>query len=219
MPERKRDMIARGQKHRVPLGTAILVGLRALDPLLQGHLLLNSPLPQLATIFGLPPPGPPPAGGLPLAGTSMTPYQSLILGFSLASAFKHILWAVYINNEPIYPGPAIGIGVFNAILNTFNTLAYNAGAENPTYFPSWSIYIGTALFIGGILIETMGELQTESLQGRPPQRRENLPGWTVFCGPPCVVSGLQSVAGGCSTGFRWAKVKREVPYALIPGIW
>lgn len=74
------DIIDRGSRGTNLVGSAIFIGLRALDPYLQHHLLLDSPLPGWARRLGLPTPRPVlTGGGLLLArGTGMTPFQSVI---------------------------------------------------------------------------------------------------------------------------------------------
>lgn len=253
-PARGIDLVARGQKGRVPLGTAIFVGLRALDPLLQRQLLLHSPLPQLAIRLGLAPPSAPPTGGLPLAGSGMSPYQTLIWALSIGSAAKHIFWAASIGNEPLYPGAAATIAIFNTAINTLNTLAFDAAGENPAYFAPWSVYVGTALFLTGILTETIGEIQRKRFKDNPRNegkiysgglfslvRHASYLGYSVWrggyalaCGGPLWGATVASFFlwdfahraipilddyMAKKYGEQWAKVKRDVPYALIPGIW
>jgi len=256
MSDESRDMVARGQRGQSPLGTAIFIGLRTLDPFLQRHLLLNSPLPQLAHRLGLSrtPLRPPPTGGLPLAGSGMTPFQTLIWAFSIGSAAKHIFWITVIGNEPVYPNMGVAIGVFNTLFNTLNTLAFDAAGENPTYWAPWSMYAGTALYITGILTEAGGELQRKRFKDDPKNegkvysggvfsvvRHASYTGYTLWRAGYALASGGPlwgaAVAAffvwdfgtraipeldrymGEKYGEQWAKVKREVPYALIPGIW
>ena len=83
---------------------------------------------------------------------------------SIGSTAKQIFWKFVVAREPIYPSTALAITFFNTLLNTLNTLAYNASADNPTYFPPWSIYVGAALFATGILTETISELQRNSVK-------------------------------------------------------
>jgi len=164
---KKFDMINRGSYGSDMLGNVLMVGLRALDPWLQRQMLLKSPLSSLTSILGLRAPGPPIIGGAPLSSTGLTPFQTVIWAMSIGSAAKHILWKLVVAKEPVYPSAAVGICVFNTIFNSLNTLAYNASGENPAYFPPWSVYIGTALYISGILTETISEIQRSIFKNDP----------------------------------------------------
>ncbi|KAK4947377.1 hypothetical protein LTR10_013745 [Elasticomyces elasticus] len=232
------DMIARGQRGNNLLGSAIFIGLRAADPFLQRQLLLNSPLPALARILGLRPPRPPPTGGLPLAGSGMTPYQTLLWAFSIGSAAKHILWITVLGNEPTGPAAAVAIGLFNTTFNTLNTLAFNLAGENPTFFPPWSVWVGTALYVTGILVETVGEIQRGLFSV---VRHASYLGYTMWRTGYATASGGPVLGAAVAAFFistfanrsvpaldnymskkygeQWARVKRNVPYALIPGVW
>ncbi|EHY61325.1 hypothetical protein HRR83_009022 [Exophiala dermatitidis] len=248
------DLVARGSRGKAPLGTAIFIGLRALDPLLQRQLLLHSPLPHLARLLGLSPPAAPPTGGLPLAGTGLAPYQSLVWAYSIGSAAKHIFWALFLGNEPISPAAAAIIAVFNTLNNTLNTLAYDLAGENPTYFEPWSVYAGSALFFTGVLTETVGEIQRKRFKDRPENegkiyrggifsvvRHASYLGYSLWrggyamaCGGPLWGAAVMSFFlwdfanraipildeyMANKYGEQWMKMKRDVPYALIPGVW
>ncbi|KIV87089.1 hypothetical protein PV11_02659 [Exophiala sideris] len=248
------DMIARGQRGNNLLGSAIFIGLRAADPFLQRQLLLNSPLPALARILGLRPPRPPPTGGLPLAGSGMTPYQTLLWAFSIGSAAKHIFWITVLGNEPVGPAAAVAVGLFNTTFNTLNTLAFNLAGENPTFFPPWSVWVGTALYVTGILVETVGEIQRKWFKDDPRNegkvftgglfsvvRHASYLGYTMWRTGYATASGGPVLGAAVAAFFistfanrsipaldnymskkyveQWARVKRNVPYALIPGVW
>ncbi|KAK5462640.1 hypothetical protein LTS15_002352 [Exophiala xenobiotica] len=218
------DLIDRGSRGTNLLGSAIFIGLRALDPYLQRHLLLNSPLPRWARQLGLPAPRPPPTGGLPLAGTGMTPFQSVIWALSIGSAAKHIFWTTVIANEPMKPSAAIIVGIFNLACNTLNTLAFNLSGENPTYFAPDSIYVGTGMYVVGILVETVGEIQRKWFKDEPRNdgkvysaglfsvvRHAPYSGYTLWR------TGYATAAGGpvwgalTATWFIYQFVNRSVP--------
>ncbi|KAI1614808.1 hypothetical protein EDD37DRAFT_407017 [Exophiala viscosa] len=248
------DMIARGQRGNNLLGSAIFIGLRAADPFLQRHLLLNSPLPALARILGLRAPRLPPTGGLPLAGSGMTPYQTLLWAFSIGSAAKHILWITALANEPVSPSAGVAISLFNTACNTLNTLVFDLAGENPTFFPPWSMYVGSALYVTGILAETISEIQRKWFKDDPRNegkvyagglsslvRHASYFGYTLWRTGYAIASGgplwgsvvaaffisnfvNRSIPAldnymGKKYGEQWARVKRDVPYALIPRVW
>lgn len=254
MPDEIRDLVARGQRGQAPLGTAVFIGLRALDPFLQRYLLLNSPLPTLARKLGLSTPRPPPTGGLPLAGTGMTPLQSLVWAFSIGAAAKHIFWVTVTGNEPVHPGAAVAISAFNTVSNVLNTLLFDAAGANPTYWTPWSAYIGSALYVTGILTEAVGEWQRKRFKDDPKNegkvysgglfsvvRHASYTGYTLWRAGYAMASGGPlwgaTVAAFFTWDFatravplldqymsnrygeQWARMKRDVPYALIPGVW
>lgn len=134
MPEVKFDMINRGEKGRNFLGTALFIGLRGLDPLPQRHTTGKSVRPA--------PLGLPPNGGLPLAGSGMSPFQSLIWGMSIGSAAKHIFWELVTAKEILYSGSAFAISTFNTFTNTLNTLAFQRFCRKPRIFSSWERICG-----------------------------------------------------------------------------
>ncbi|KAL6243966.1 hypothetical protein RBB50_008835 [Rhinocladiella similis] len=161
------DIIDRGSRGTNLLGTAIFIGLRAVDPYFQRHLLLNPPLPGWARHLGLPVPRPALTGGLPVAGTGMTPFQSVIWAMSVGAAAKHTFWAAAVANEPMAPSAALIVGLFNAACNTINTLAFDLSAENPAYFPPWSVYVGASMYVVGIACETVCEVQRKRFKRDP----------------------------------------------------
>ncbi len=161
---RKFDLVYRGTYGNDLLGNILFVAGRSLDPVLQRQLLLKSPLPRITSLLGLSAPSRPVPGGLPLTSTGLTPFQTVIWAMSVGSAAKQIFWKFVIAREPIYPSTAFAISFFNTLLNTLNTLAYNASAANPTYLPPWAIYVGAALYITGILTESISELQRNSFK-------------------------------------------------------
>ncbi|ETI24075.1 hypothetical protein G647_03444 [Cladophialophora carrionii CBS 160.54] len=164
---KKFDLVYRGTYGHDLLGNVCFVVGRGLDPLLQRYLLKNSPLPKVASALGLRASVPAVTGGVPLASTGLTPFQTVIWCMSIGSAAKQIFWKFVVAREPIYPSTAFAISFFNTFLNTLNTLAYSASGSNPTYFPPWSVYVGTALYITGILTETISELQRKSFKSDP----------------------------------------------------
>jgi protein-S-isoprenylcysteine O-methyltransferase Ste14 len=166
MSGNRRDLIARGERGSVPLGTAFFIGLRLLDPLLQRYILLKSPLSVLAPRLGFSAHGDPPSGGSILSFTGLTPFQSLIWGFSVGSAAKHIFWILGTCQEPLYPSAAIAVGVFNTVFNTVNSLAFTLASDNPSYSP-YDIHFGASLYLVGILTETVGEVQRKRFKDKP----------------------------------------------------
>ncbi|KAJ9602000.1 hypothetical protein H2200_013559 [Cladophialophora chaetospira] len=161
---KKYDLVYRGTYGNDLLGNILFVVGRSLDPVLQRQLLLKSPLPRITSFLGLSTSFRPVTGGAPLPSTGLSPFQTAIWAMSIGSAAKQIFWKFVVAREPIYPSSAFAISLINTLLNTLNTLAYSASADNPAYFPHWSVYVGATLYITGILTEVVSELQRRSFK-------------------------------------------------------
>ena len=160
----KFDLVYRGTYGSDLLGNILFVVGRSLDPLLQRRLLLNSPLPRLASLLGLSISLQPVTGGKAFLSGDFTSFQAVIWYMSIGSAAKQIFWKFAIAREPIYPTTALAIIFLNTFLNTINTFMYTASRINVAYFSPWTVYAGTALYMVGILTETFSELQRNSFK-------------------------------------------------------
>ena len=220
----KRDLVARGERGSVPLGTALFVGLRLLDPFLQRYILVSSPLSALAPRLGLSSPSPPPAGGALLPLTGLTPYQSLIWAFSIGSAAKHIFWALVTSKESIYPSTGVAVGLFNAVFNSVGSLAFTTASDNPFYFQPYSIYAGTFLYVTGILTETIGEIQRKNFKDKPENegkifrgglfsvvRHASYLGYTLWRAGYALASGGPILGAAVASFFIYDFASRAVP--------
>ena len=248
MSEPKRfDMVYRGMYGNDLIGDILFVAGRAVDPLLQRHLLLNPPLPRIASVLGLS------SSGI-IRATRLNRAQTLIYYLAIGSSVKHIYWKFAVCREPIYANTAIAISLLNTALNTCNTLSSNLSTTNLVDFPSWSVRIGTALYIVGILFETIAELQRNSFKNDPENKGKVYTGGLFsivrhapYTGYSMWRAGYAFAAGGPLWGFfvlgvfltdfsrraipvmdaymtkkygkQWLEVKQKVPYALIPGLW
>jgi len=253
-----------------PLGASLFVGLRAIDPFLQRAILLSSPLATLAPKLGLGAPLPPPSGGLIVQSVGLSPFQTIVWSMSVGSALKQIYWLLAISKEPMYPGGAVGIALFNTINNAINTLIFTAAGSNPTYLSPTSVYLGAALYMAGILTETIAEVQRRNFKDKPENQGKAYSGgfWSLarhiskWYSPPVVIvliecidyfgytvwrSAFALATGGpiwaalvasffawdfstraipvldsyCEKryGEQWRKIKQNVPYTLVPGIF
>lgn len=96
----------------------------------------------------------------------LTPFQAVIWAMSIGSAVKHIFWALVIAKEPMSVQSAVIVALFNTAMNSANTLAFSLAAKNPT----WSeavCRISIPIFVAGILIETISELQRKAFKDDP----------------------------------------------------
>ena len=244
-----KDMVAgRGERRSTPLGTSIFVGLRAIDPFLQYHLLSAVPLAGLLAKTGL---STRPSTNL-LSSIGLDAFRSTIFAMSLGSALKHIIWIAYISNEAMYPGGAAIICAFNTVFNSINSILATTDLSSQV-FPG-QLYLGAALYVTGILVELVSELQRKWFkddpknQGKPYggglfgwARSINYGGYTLWRGGYALAAGGPAwglLAGSmlaydfatraipvmddyCSKryGAAWQEVKKKVPYRLLPFLY
>ena len=170
------DLVARGSYKPSPLNRSVFVGLRASDPLIQYAIVSKqvdiSWIPRLLGGELLPANGAANLLRLTYAGVKLAlppnpPYQGLLLCISIVAAMKQSYWAVAIGREEMLLGSAVTIAAFGILMNSiFNALAmWTRTSVNPTA-SSWTellqnpyIAVGTALFVAGIAIETLSEIQ------------------------------------------------------------
>lgn len=182
---RPRDLIKRGVYKSSPLGTATFVGLRALDPFLQYQILARglgtgllsklglATIPVTATAFI-------PTGNALLDGLGLPLPRLILLAMAAGSAAKHIFWLTYTCREEFPPGAAVAVSGYNTFVNSVNSLllitaatssALAAGPDLPVPFTgcavSLPVAIGTVLYVAGIAVETVSELQRKRFKEQP----------------------------------------------------
>lgn len=164
----------------------------------------------------------------------MSPYRLILLSMATAASVKHIAWSVYLSGEEMPPAPAGMIGGFNSAINSINTLLFVCAATSPAYgrgegpsssgWPGAPVVVGGTLFITGMFIETVSEVQRKlfkrSQEGadRPYagglfglSRHPNYLGYTMWR------TGFALSAGGwiwaaCTVGaFVWDFNRRAIP--------
>jgi len=172
------DLIARGSHRPTPLGRTLFFTLRALDPFIQYTILSRhsgiSWIPHRLGGSLLPATGVSTIGLRPANATflDLPPYQTLLLGMSVGSMLKQNFWLTAISREEMNAGPAVVISVYNTVLNGLNsTLAlWMLTSVNPTantfseLFRNPWVLAGTALYVMGILTETVSEVQRSSFK-------------------------------------------------------
>lgn len=185
-----------------PAGTATFVGFRCLDPFLQHTILTHDTGPRLlSSITGTTTPFPTNLSSENLIGhaVGLNPWQTIIFSMSVGSSLKHTLWILGISYEKLDPAAGGAIAAFNSVFNSLNTLLFTLHADNPTW-SSNSLRIGSALYVTGILTETVAELQRLNFKRNPKNKGKPYSG------------GLFSLArsinyGGCTlwrTGYALA---------------
>lgn len=164
-PAKKDGFIRRGVYGPSPASTALFVGLRALDPVLQYGILGNGWGSTLLHKVGLDTlaAGPPNTGTI-LDRFGLSPYRLILLSMATGTAFKHILWQTVFSKEEFPIETAASVAVFNSVSNSINTLLFTAAATSASLssgsqFPQTPLLVGSALFVAGMGIEIYSEYE------------------------------------------------------------
>lgn len=226
------DFIRRGIKKRSPYGTAVFVGLRFIDPLLQYGILargLGSSLLDKAGIETLPA-GPPNTGTI-LDSLGLSPYRLILLSMSTGTAIKQIVWLTAFSEEEFPPASAIAVTAFNSVFNAINTVAFickatSASLSSNSQFPQTPLVIGSIMYTVGILFESYAEYDRKQFKKDPKNegkvcsrglwsivRHPNYLGYTLWR------TGFGLAAGGWTLGaFNLAYWLGDFSYRGIPSL-
>lgn len=190
------DLILRGVKGPSPAGTTAFVGLRALDPLLQYHILAHGLGTGFLARLGL--------STVPLSAAVVTRTglrlidrlglpldRLLLLGMAAGAAAKHILWVAYLSQEAFPVRNALPIAAYNTLCNGLNSLLLLAAAtsaslstwpwtvpvpgapssssssSSPRARLSLPVALGALLFVVGTALETASEVQRKRFKDNP----------------------------------------------------
>lgn len=220
------DMVARGVKKPSPVGTATFIGLRALDPVLQYHILAHGLGTSFLTSLGL--------STVPLSAAVITrtglklidrlglPLERLILlGLAVGSAAKQIFWVTYTSQEEWPVKSAVAVSAYNSFCNSANSLLLLTTATSaalstkPFTVPvpgtrsrlSAPVVLGTLLFTVGTLLETGSEFQRKRFKDNPENKgklcHEGLWAWARhinYGGHTMWRAGYALAAGGWVAG-------------------
>ncbi|KAI9859770.1 MAG: hypothetical protein M1813_006487 [Trichoglossum hirsutum] len=154
-----------------PLGTTLFVILRLLDLPLQYALLtqgLGAYLLHLLRTETI---------ALQTTRTTVldfTPYQLVVFAMAMGSTLRQIFWVLYISQLEMPMATAAMISAFNTGFSSVNALlsicvltsAAPASADE-LIFQSPTFAIGVFLYIAGILLETVSELQRKRFKDNP----------------------------------------------------
>jgi protein-S-isoprenylcysteine O-methyltransferase Ste14 len=160
------DLIRRGVYSRNFAGTAVFLGLRLAEPLLQYALLrhdLGAPLLRLLGQATLPP-GPPNTGLARIDALGLSPYRLALFGMAAAQAAKQSIWQVWLVAENFPPATAAFVVGFNGVLNVINVLLFTGAATSASLsggavFPQTPLLVGLGLFTVGLAVEFGSEVQ------------------------------------------------------------
>ncbi|KAK4228556.1 hypothetical protein QBC38DRAFT_474692 [Podospora fimiseda] len=183
-PKKGVDLIARGQYGVNPLGTATFIGLRALDPILQYHL-IHPTKGLLASLFSKFSISTIPVSSLPTVSflsLSLPLPHWIIISLSSIAALKQIFWLLYTNKEVVTPSTAVAVGTFNSVVNSINSAFFIASATSAVYATpqitipvlneqvSLPVALGALSFFVGIAMETVPEIQRKFFKEDPTNR-------------------------------------------------
>ncbi|KAI9801519.1 MAG: hypothetical protein M1833_002751 [Piccolia ochrophora] len=197
-----RDNVKRGHGFSL-VGTATFTLLRLADPFLQHQILTRHVgLSLLPKYFG---------GTLLPAGEALSPFQLLMLGMAGGSALKHAFWALAVAKEELPLPSAFMIAAFNTIFNSLSTVfslwsvtsaVSGVGGSAEAIFTSPYVAAGTLLYVTGIFLETVSEIQRkrfkddERNKGKPYSgglfgwaRHINYAGYTLWRGGYALAAG------------------------------
>lgn len=168
------------EKKPSPLGTALFVGLRAADAVLQYNLLKQGWGHQIVSNLG--------GAAVPFAAPrnptlayfGLGPYPALISALALGSSVKHVSWILGVSEQEMTPQAAFIIAAFNTTLNTANTLlsCWALSSQAPQMDThSATIYdvvtsspvlaVGLGLYTVGITTELVAEVQRKMFKSDP----------------------------------------------------
>ena len=165
------DLIDRNQKGRNNAGTLTFVGLRGIEPLLQYQILkhdLGQPLIQKLGGTTLPR-GPPLVTNSFLDFAGLSPYRTILLAMAVGASLKQNIHHLFIGEEEMGPGPAAGVGIFNAVFNSINSLLFvcsqTSASVNGEHFPQTPLIVGASLYVVGISTELISEAMRSEYKG------------------------------------------------------
>jgi len=169
----KNDNIKRGHATQPNnLGTGLFIGLRFADIPLQYMILsrnLGSSLIAKTGARALPH-GPALITNTLLDRLQLSPYRLILLSMAAGSALKQNYWIAAISNEEMPAGSAVMVSAFNTIFNGLNSLFFitdvTSASANGEHFPQTPLLVGAALYVTGLLAETVSEQQRKSFKSK-----------------------------------------------------
>ena len=157
-------------KRSSPLGTTVFIGLRFADIAVQ-YYLLNGGASRLVSAIG--------GKTVTLANS---PFAKVLLGLSAVGSFKQIYWLASVSENEMPIGQAFSIALFNTAVNSiFSFLASwgvtSLASSHPGVLSQTSVLevllkepiLGSAvaLFLVGISLETISEVQRRDFKADP----------------------------------------------------
>lgn len=85
---------------------------------------------------------------------------------SIANALKQIFWLLVTSKESFGLSSAVAVSIFNTVNNGLNTMIFSFASVNPTWSYT-TFYASIPIFIAGILMETVAEIQRKAFKDDP----------------------------------------------------
>lgn len=225
------DVIARGEKGTNYLGTATFFGLRAAEPFLQYQILGNDWGQSLIQRLGgtTLPRGPPLVTNTPIDSViGLSPYRSILFAMSVGAMLKQNIHLTTIMQEEMKPGPAAGVGAFNAAFNSINSLLFvcsqTSASVNGEHFPQSPLIVGASLYAVGLSVELMSEVQRATFKRDPANkgkvyqgglfglsRHINYFGYTMWRTGYALAAGGWLWGATCAAWFTYDFTQRGIP--------
>lgn len=174
------DLINRGEKKAAFWGTTTFVGLRVIDPFIQHSILARGSGTALIEALGSATIAMGPTsntGSAFIDNLGLSPYRLILFGMTTAASVKQILWKLFIGEEYMSPGASALVGVYNTLFNAANNLLFICRATSAGYGrgegPNWEgwpgkpLAVGSAMFVVGMLWETIAEVQRKVSKRNP----------------------------------------------------
>ncbi|KAG6821324.1 hypothetical protein H0H93_000185 [Arthromyces matolae] len=196
-----------------PFGSTIFVGIRLAEPLLQHAILSRNLGSSLIRRFG--------GHVLPL-GTSvhgLTPYRLILFLMSAGCSFKQIFWLTTVAEQEMPVPVALTIGTFNFILNGINSLLFiNTFTSPATYtgqdlddpgFPPTPLLIGSTVYLTGLFLELVSELQRKRFKKDPKNKGKHYSGGLFHLARHINYTGHIFMRGGyalAAGGWIWGGI-------------
>lgn len=160
-----RDYVTR-TKASSPLGTSIFVGLRLLDPPLIYSILAHGLASRLITALGFSAPSI--DSSFNFLGLSSP--QTVIFLMATGSSLKHIYWILFVSEQQMPAGTASFFGSLEVILDLLNSLIFLIKGLPNSGVRSWTFVAGISLYVIGLFLETISEIQRRNFKRKPENR-------------------------------------------------
>lgn len=142
---------------------------------------------------------------------------------SIANALKQIFWLTVTSKESFGLSSAGAVSIFNTINNSLNTIIFSSASINPTWSGT-TFYASIPIFITGILVETVAEIQRKAFKDNPKNkgklytgglfsivRHPNYCGYMLWRGAMALAAGGWAWGGLVASFFWYDFNNRSIP--------
>ncbi|KAK7530817.1 ERG4/ERG24 ergosterol biosynthesis-like protein [Phyllosticta citribraziliensis] len=228
-----KDFVPRGFKSSSPFNTALFLGLRTFDCVLQFAILANGFGAGLIKLLGgeVIPDGPALSSGVgAIDALELSAYRLTMLAMITVTAIKHWWFVLSVSQEAWTVTGALGVGFFNIFWNTTNNLLFLCAATSAASGPGGEtlsnprLLAGLTFFVLGIGGEWQCEIHRKAFKADPRNkgkaftgglfalvRHPNYSGYSLWRAA-CAMAGsgmIWSVVVG--SFFLWDFASRAIP--------